>query len=133
MSLTLVETRAELVADLRLAGFAVSEHPDQAINAPAVLVVPSSTSDFISEADTFDPAEVTLRLDLYLLPAVAEGAAFIDAVTTGIQRLILAIDDRWKFDGASSPFRASNLAGQIACRIQLATTAHLELDAGGTP
>lgn len=130
--LSLAATRAELVADLRVAGYAVTEHPEQTVNAPAVLVAAPTLDDLISEGDTFDRSVVVMRLELFLLPEISQGDAFIEALTTGVQGLLLAIDDRWKFGGASGPFRASNLGGQIAIRVRVSTTAKLEAP-GVTP
>ena len=125
MTATLTDARAELAADLRAAGFSVTEHLDQRIEAPAV-VIACGNPYLTPTADTFRPDELIVGLDLFLLFKLAQRDAMTTAVNRVVQDLLLAIDDRWTFSEASAPFRATNLQGNPpVCRVRISANVRI--------
>lgn len=117
-SLSLAGTWAELVADLETAGFWVATGIPEAIEPPAVIL---STGDpYLEKADTF--TELIANLELFVLFTITTDDTFIAEANRAVQDVLLALDDRWSFMGASAPFRARNVNGYPASRIRISTT-----------
>jgi len=117
--LSLAGTWAELVTGLETAGFSVASGIPEAIEPPAVIL---STGDpYLEESDTFGPTLIA-NLELFVLFEITTAETFIAGANRAIQDVLLALDDRWSFKGASAPFRARNVSGLPASRIRISTT-----------
>lgn len=123
MTPTLVAVRAELVADLTAAGLSVTEHLDDQLEPPAVVI--ACGNPYLVDGDVLRRDELVVALDLFVVFEAAQGQAMTSAVDRAVQDVLLAIDDRWAFREASAPFRATNLSGLPVCRLRLSTNARL--------
>lgn len=130
MTPTLVEVRAELVADLEAAGLHPTEHLDKGLEPPAVVI--ACGNPYLTDAEVLRRDELQMRLELFVVFEAAEGEAMTSAVDRAVQDVLLAIDDRWTFLEASAPFRATNLHGLPVCRLRLSTNTRMTT-AEGTP
>ncbi|WP_375425989.1 hypothetical protein [uncultured Friedmanniella sp.] len=129
MTESLTVVRAELVDDLEGGGFLVTEHLDQGVKAPAVVI--GCGNPYLTPAELLRPDELVVSLELFLLFRAAQRDAMTTAVNRGVQDLLLAIDDRWTFLDASAPFRATNLPGNPpVCRVRITANVRITTPEG---
>jgi len=134
---SLEEARAELEADLQLAGFRVTERVDANISPPVVVISPGNPYLTPPDPDpTFgDTATdvLVVALELFVVFKLADGSAMTSVAGRAVQDVILGIDDRWSFRDASAPFRATNLGGLPVCRVRISTNVRITSTEGTTP
>lgn len=129
-TVTLEEARAELVADLRLAGFAVTERVDTNLNPPAVVVFPANPY-LLPSGESFNAADLVVGLELFVVFPIADGGSMVATSGRMVQDLLLGIDDRWTFRDASAPFRATNLGGLPVCRVRISSNVRITTNPEG--
>lgn len=75
--MSLTSARADLAALLEPSGLTVDDHVPDLVSPPCVVIEPGDP--YITYGDTFDPDEITVCLDVYvlvdLIPAAAEEMA----------------------------------------------------------
>ena len=123
MTASLTATRAELVEDLVVAGFSVTEHVDGAIHPPAVVL--SCGNPYLVPGELLARDELVANIELFIVFRAAQKDAMTVAVNRVVQDVLLAIDDRWAFRDASAPFRATNLNGLPVCRVRISANVRI--------
>lgn len=118
-SLSFVETRAELAADLAAAGFSTTETLVATMDPP--LVVLGCDDPYLVNEPTYS-AEMIMNLALFVVYDPEPEVPLSTSADRAVQNVILGLDDRWTITDVSAPFKASNLGGRPCARVRVSTT-----------
>lgn len=115
----LAAARADLTAALDGAGYPYADHVPARITPPVVLLVPDDP--YIEPGETFDPDELTCRMQVHLVAATASNAKATTDLDTMIDRVGAHLGV-WLLDRVSAPYVAAVDDREfLAARISIST------------